>query len=912
MTEYYTTPEEAKNPTKFNTNPRYPGYFQTHFTAGDVEQFENFRNKSNPPLIDLEPPTEALPIWEKFINIPPIGVKNTFNYMFHKFKKGIFIQIRDNQVKVFLPFSKHNFTNEWSHRMTQSQKELEAFFRGYLGRDYNPSRISMDRDTWYANNGLVRYENPISENDSGAPIIAHMFRELCKEHVLPDLEFFVNRRDNPLLTRDGTEPYDYLFGKNTPLLSHSYNYYSPILSMCSGDRFADLTIPTWEDWANVMSKENIFFPKGCDRYTISDLKWEEKIPTAIFRGSSNGMEASYETNPRLKVALMSTQNLMLGDGVRLLDAGITKWNNRPRVKDGRLVSIDTCRVPLVQGMSIENQSRYKYILNIDGHVSAFRLARELSYGSCVLIVQSDFKVWYSHKLIPYVHYVPVKADLSDLYDQIIWCREHDTECSQIAQQALAFYNQYLTKDGILTWLQTFLWNLKFYVGQYQYHLPMDISLDLRVLQNRTNHDVIPFVSTLYPRSYEMMVSLEMYLTQYNPSVILQSYSNKKSNFTVYQLRGLDNYFLYKQTENFRHETYIGQGLNQLLKYIPNFSYTFGSLPNNQVVVTEYFQETQTLFEYIASDAFNFEEFIFILYQINLALWEAQQQSLFIHYDCYTWNILLKRLPEKKTYYYLNTYNSHITYIQVETDLIPILIDYEKSRISHQQHYGRLEMDFIHDTLCILINCMYEILKRTLTKQELNQLFSLSRFFSSTRFTNNQRFSTVKELKSFLNKTKKYSYISDHSKGELMGKTAYDFVLYLEEHFSIPCRRVSYPGEYPMRYGNVEHFFKVLNRREYTELELPPELELPTERELPTEEEVVVVPDIVDLFTDIYDSPLELEAIRTYYQSQNTDKYVEYRRIIDLYGQHKKPCPLRINLLLYNIYHFNKKLLTYSL
>ncbi len=34
---------------------------------------------------------------------------NTFDYVFNKFKKGIFVKIVDNKVVTFLPFSKHGY-----------------------------------------------------------------------------------------------------------------------------------------------------------------------------------------------------------------------------------------------------------------------------------------------------------------------------------------------------------------------------------------------------------------------------------------------------------------------------------------------------------------------------------------------------------------------------------------------------------------------------------------------------------------------------------------------------------------------------------------------------------------------------------------------------------------------------------
>ena len=37
-------------------------------------------------------------------------------------------------------------------------------------------------------------------------------------------------------------------------------------------------------------------------------------------------------------------------------------------------------------MNLEKQHQHKYILNIDGHVKAFRLGNELRMGSVVLLV----------------------------------------------------------------------------------------------------------------------------------------------------------------------------------------------------------------------------------------------------------------------------------------------------------------------------------------------------------------------------------------------------------------------------------------------------------------------------------------------------------------------------------------------
>jgi spore maturation protein CgeB len=47
-------------------------------------------------------------------------------------------------------------------------------------------------------------------------------------------------------------------------------------------------------------------------------------------------------------------------------------------------------------------------------------------------------------LKPYVHYIPVKADLSDLEEQYQWAEEHPQEAKQIAANALEYAQKNLT------------------------------------------------------------------------------------------------------------------------------------------------------------------------------------------------------------------------------------------------------------------------------------------------------------------------------------------------------------------------------------------------------------------------------------------------------------------------------------
>ena len=65
-------------------------------------------------------------------------------------------------------------------------------------------------------------------------------------------------------------------------------------------------------------------------------------------------------------------------------------------------------------------------------------------------------MWYFPLLKPYVDHVPVKEDLSDLAEQIKWCREHDEECKGIAKKAGELYAKYVAKEGLLDYLEVVL------------------------------------------------------------------------------------------------------------------------------------------------------------------------------------------------------------------------------------------------------------------------------------------------------------------------------------------------------------------------------------------------------------------------------------------------------------------------
>ena len=914
--DFWSSKEEAlQHKENTNTNERYPTFFQDIFHAGDEDQFQQYRDATNGDVC-LEIPYlssnlfEKLPVevWTKYKSVDADATLNTFRYIFHKFKKGIFVKIKNNQLKVFLPFSKANFTNEWHENIQQDSKEiLDLLYQISVaeGRKFDADKVNTNKKEWFGNNCLVRNEKPLSEGDSNVGNVKNMLEELCKRREIPDIEFFINRRDFPIITRDDTEAYHHLWGsKHVHLVSHLYDKYLPILSMSATERYADVTMPTWDDWARIQSLEGKYFPRTVQDYSAKfDIKWSDKKPTAVFRGSTTGCGVDVETNIRLKLAKLSIDSQNESD-VPYLDARITKWNIRPRkletetklrtidieslkrqgidvyktdssgeyltdtskkyyrydnrgktyVKDdsrgwfvrdekGNYTNVGIGGKYISYKLSPKEQSKYKYIVHVDGHVSAFRLSLELSMGCVILLVKSPWKIWSRDLLIDGVHYVSVKEDLSDLIEKIKWCRNNDAECETIANNARIFFNRYLQKDGVMDYMQKTLVNLKQEMGMYLYNSvspldaliskeEQDIDMTFPTIQKGIDDlRVVPNIERCYGllQGLGWVIRKVIHDSNGNFEKIVtmkrQIFKNKLGIVTAAEIAGFQ--LAIKTTSNPQkmkehiHEAFIGSNcLNKLSQYVPNVAYVFGMYRDSDRrtcnVISE-FIEGKTFSAYIDdTDNFSFKEFLFIIVQLCLSIETAQNMCGFVHYDLAPWNVVLRPIPEIKEYTYLL---SHKRIIKVRTKLIPVMIDFGKSHaIVDGVHHGFVNMFKVsscQDIINLLVRSLDHIVKKFLSEQkfrdklkrdgiDMAHILHLANFLSGTKYRTEQ-FLRLEDLRDFLKYARKYETLIYDDKHELEKRTPYDLVKYI---MKMRMRMINKTSE---EIGTVQEYVNLMDK-----------------------------------------------------------------------------------------------------
>ena len=837
LQDWYSRREECEASVKGSyarspTNPRYKNFKQGIFTAGDEEQFEEFRDPTTHMVEDKTVTVSrvvVLPkLWEGFRDIRSQTVTDTFRYIFHKLKKGLFVKIVDNKLKVFLPFSKDAYVNEWGTRINSESDHVFSIFRRVAeldGRRFFPKGINPNPRLWYGNNGLVRYESPMAENDTNLSTLRDMLNTLCAEREVPDVEFFINRRDFPLKKRTPTEPYDNIWDcQDQELVSHRYDKYAPIMSMSSSDEYADILIPTFEDWARVEQPRGKWFSYCCrdldvDKLTLS---WCDKKPTAIFRGGSTGIGVTVETNMRLKAAALtvSAENLHPDDGIQFpyLDAGITNWNVRPRKLKGdsdlHVIDYRELSFSLSPKMTMQEQSEFKYLLHIQGHVSAFRLSYELGMGCVILLVESQWNLWFSHLLVPDVHFVPVKSDLSDLFDKIKWCRQHDTECEKIANNAKLFYKEHLCRDGVLDCLQNILVETKRHSGHYFYPVRSLIEYQLRVEKSLSGNSppldaaMIPPTAGVFsvpkvPRCHSTLEALGWSLSKdiqdncLKCGVEQQIAENKLG--IVWRTLYAGMLIARKHTSNnnkmreHAHEIFVGlKGVNRVIKNVPNFAYTFGgAISDSSVSVYTEFITGDTFDEYLRSPRCRMVNVLGILMQVSLALEVAQNTCGFVHMDLMPWNILLQDLKDgcARVPYLLQD-----TIITARSSLVPVIIDFGKSHIIHEGRYHgfvRLyQPSRVQDVVTLLVQTLNILKDVRLTHVEFPILLQIASFLAinpdTMAPTGNSycpnRFNTAKDLRRWISEHKSYGNLTLPDKDVLERLSPRDFFDYLSPIF----------------------------------------------------------------------------------------------------------------------------------
>ena len=225
-------------------------------------------------------------------------------------------------------------------------------------------------------------------------------------NITQNIDFFLNFSDGPLIQ----------------LKPMTYRDMLPMFAYSSRVGFADLAFTTYCTYRELHVYKHAFYP------------WHDRKDSfAVWRGGTTGgiyTVENWKSFRRSKLVLMSKDN--------------------PEYLDAKFISCNECSPDAWEAIVSEvghgemiDVKTFKYVIDVDGNGWSSRFINHLAEGILIFKQESEYNEFFIGLLTPWIHYVPIKSDLSDLIEHIQYAKAHDDEMREIAENAKSFANNFL-------------------------------------------------------------------------------------------------------------------------------------------------------------------------------------------------------------------------------------------------------------------------------------------------------------------------------------------------------------------------------------------------------------------------------------------------------------------------------------
>jgi hypothetical protein len=366
------------------------------------------------------------------------ALKTTLKYIFEKLHHSCYLLCSNGKTSTLVKLESTTTAPFFKKVLEEELNRLNENTTLTEKQKGNIRKFVQSRNGTVANN--LRILQCIVKKTKEEATSSNEYERFIEGIELPPGVYVMNLTDANLLKKDGSEPFPIYRKGSVHLLETSFKNadFLPIFSLSGNRQFYDVPIPNYDDVTYIL---------GEAKYNIQDFttSWSDKtILKAVFRGGPSGCGTTIETNQRLRLTTLSSTDLDVG----IVGEKGTIDSNSIRFDPVEGLSMLNTGIRSVSRLDYVAQSKYKYIIHIDGNVHAYRFLTLLATGSVVLRVKSDYTSWLDSVVEPGKHYIEIKSDLSDLLEKIEWCKVHDEECSQIAETARKFASLALTADYV--------------------------------------------------------------------------------------------------------------------------------------------------------------------------------------------------------------------------------------------------------------------------------------------------------------------------------------------------------------------------------------------------------------------------------------------------------------------------------
>lgn len=191
-----------------------------------------------------------------------------------------------------------------------------------------------------------------------------------------------------------------------------------------------------------------------DEIPAADIPWGEKVPGAIWRGALTGMKRNgfrvVQTMKANANNINDTRTVKQDLCMNMQRCKLVYQASTSSVVNASLVGVATAHAhntfadPIVPEIldgvrmygpraTFQDMLRYKAVIMLEGNDISSGLKWALYSNSVVLAQQPTYTSWAMEECLePWIHYIPLADDLSDVEEKAQWVIDHDAEAQTIA------------------------------------------------------------------------------------------------------------------------------------------------------------------------------------------------------------------------------------------------------------------------------------------------------------------------------------------------------------------------------------------------------------------------------------------------------------------------------------------------